>query len=291
VNKYSQLEQRADVLLQSRGILGHVAAERFVKDFKAYLIYFDATGAGSANTTMSLLEDGSNLTDSNILHTNFRKPLTDLISNKLKSDPIFMKLFLILLDNNGKGVGGGELALPLILAGYTFSNDCDGMFDSKKVEVKKSGASLKAVKTGVTKDGLVDELNKKYWKGTVPGMKREKLFQNHINAVKNPDDYGNYFDELYPGSDTTARQALVEEVKGCYKDSTKFNDAVGKFVMGEYQRIAGFNNILIINSETGIVVNIADTKNLSGLGLKFSPKLKRGNDNQAIADGYVNVST
>ncbi len=288
MNKYSQLEQRADVLLQSRGILGHVAAERFVKDFKAYLIYFDATGVGSANTTMSLLEDSSNLTDSNILNTNFRKPITDLISDKLKSDLIFMKLFLILLDNNGKGVGAGELALPLILAGYTFSNDCDGMFDGKKVEVKKSGASLKAVKTGVTKDGLVDELNKKYWKGTVPGRRNKKLFQEHVNAVKNPDDYANYFNELYVGCDTTI---LSEAVKSCYKDLEKFNNAVGGFVMGEYQRIEGWNNIFIINSETGIVVNIADTTNLDGLGLKFSPKLTRANDNQAIADGYVNVST
>jgi hypothetical protein len=287
VNKYSQLEQRADVMLQKRGISGHVAAERFVKDFKAYLIYFDATSVGSADTTMSLLEDDLNLTDSKILNTNFRKPLIDLISTKLKNDPIFMKLFPILLDNNGKGVGAGELALPLILAGYTFSNDSDGMFDGKKVEIKKSGASLKPVKTGVTEKGLVDKLNKKYWNGTVPGKKSKKKFQNHINAVKNPDDYANYFAELYVGCDTTI---LSEAVKSCYNNATKFCNAVGEFAVCEYQRIEGFNNILIIDSETGIVVNIADTSNLSGLGLKFSPVLSRGKDTQAIADGYVNIS-
>jgi hypothetical protein len=236
---------------------------------------------------MSLLEDDLNLTDSKILNTNFRKPLTDLISTKLKNDPIFMKLFPILLDNNGKGVGAGELALPLILAGYTFSNDSDGMFDGKKVEIKKSGASLKPVKTGVTEKGLVDKLNKKYWNGTVPGKKSKKKFQNHINAVKNPDDYANYFAELYVGCDTTI---LSEAVKSCYNDATKFCNAVGEFAMCEYQRIEGFNNILIIDSETGIVVNIADTSNLSGLGLKFSPVLSRGKDTQAIADGYVNIS-
>jgi hypothetical protein len=287
VNKYIQLEQRAEILLQKRGISGHVAAERFVKDFKAYLVYFDATGIGSADTTISLLEDDANLTNSKILNTNFRKKLSELISAKLTKDPIFIKLFPILLDNNGKGVGAGELALPLILAGYTFSNDSDGMFDGKKVEVKKNGASLKPVKTGLTEKGLVDQLNKQYWNGTVPGKKSKKLFQKHIASVKNADDYLPYFKKLYVGCDITL---LTEEVKGCYTDSKKFCDAVGKFALREYKRVDGWNNIFYIDSDTQTVVNIANPDDLTGLGVKFSPVMSRGKDTQAIADGYVNLS-
>jgi hypothetical protein len=287
MNKYIQLEQRAEILLQKRGISGHVAAERFVKDFKSYLIYFDATGVGSADGTLSLLEDDSNLTDSKVLNTNFRKDLSNLISTKLKTDPVFMKLFLILLDNNGKGVGQGELALPMIFAGYSFSNDSDGMFDGKKVEVKKNGSSLKPVLTGLTEKGLVDRLNKQYWNGTVPGKKQKKLFQAHIAAVKSADDYFPYFTNLYVGCDVTG---LSEEVKTCYTDAEKFCEAVGKFALREYKRVDGWNNIIFIDGETQTVVNIADPDNLTGLDIKFSPVLARGKDTQAIADGYVNVS-
>jgi hypothetical protein len=287
MNKYIQLEQRAEILLQKRGISGHVAAERFVKDFKAYLIYFDATGVGSADGTLSLLEDDSNLTDSKVLNTNFRKDLSNLISTKLKTDPVFMKLFLILLDNNGKGVGQGELALPMIFAGYSFSNDSDGMFDGKKVEVKKNGSSLKPVLTGLTEKGLVDRLNKQYWNGTVPGKKQKKLFQAHIAAVNSADDYFPYFTNLYVGCDVTG---LSEEVKTCYTDAEKFCEAVGKFALREYKRVDGWNNIIFIDGETQTVVNIADPDNLTGLDIKFSPVLARGKDTQAIADGYVNVS-
>jgi hypothetical protein len=286
-NNYIQIEQRAEILLQKRGISGHVAADRFVKDFKAYLIYFDATGVGSADTTMSLLENDSNLTDSNILNTNFRKNLFDLISVNLRNDTVFMKLFSILLDNNGKGIGQGELALPLILAGYSFSNDSDGMFDGKKVEVKKNGASLKPVETGLTEKGIVDKLNKEFWNGTVPGKINKKLFQKHISSVTNPDDYFPYFKNLYVGCDVSV---LSEEVKKCYTDANKFCDAIGKFALREYQRVDGWHNIIYIDNEKQIVVNIADTNNIEGLGLKFSPKLSRCKDTQAISDGYVNVS-
>lgn len=287
-----ELLNRVDELLKNRGIVGHRAADRFVSDFKAYLVYFDALGYGSAETTVSLLEDDSNLTDSAILNTNFRCTLDDLISPALKADQIFMKVFNIVIDNNGKGVGAGELALPLILSNYRFSNDSDGAFEYKgetrKVEIKKNGASLKPVKTGLTDKGLVDILNKKYFKGTVPGKKDAKLFESHVSSVTDPKVYKDYFDELYVGCDT---QALAEEViNGAYKNPTAFNTAVGRFALREYKRVDNFNNIMYIDAEKRKVVNIADVNNVDELSLKFSPVMRRGRDTQAIADGYVNVS-
>lgn len=300
--KYADVLTRADYLLSKRGISGHTAATRFVKDFKAYLVYFDTLGYGEAERTISLLEDDSNLTDSSILNTNFRCKLSDLISDQLKSDGIFPELFRVLLDNNGKGVGAGELALPLILSNYRFSNTSDGVFDgNKKVEIKKGGASLKPVKTGLTEKGLVDELNEKYWKGTSPG-KSGKLFKQHLAKITDPNTYAKYFNELYIGCDT---KSLINEVtNGAYLDPVKFNTAVGKFALREYQKVDGWNNIIYIDAGDSEakpttkagkraldpeVVNIANVNDIDNLDLKFKPVMKRGKDTQAIADGYVNV--
>jgi len=284
---YKDIELRAEALLERRGISGHTAADRFVKDFKAYLIYFDATGVGEAENTLTLLENDKNLTDSKILSQNFRCTLDDLLSDTLQNDPIFYRMFDILLDNNGKGVGAGELALPLILSNYRFSNESDGMLDgNKKVEIKKNGASLKPVKGGLTEKGLVDHLNKKYWNGTVPGKKKKDLFEKHVAAVKDPNDYRQYFEELYVGCDISK---LAEEVMYAYTDAKLFNTAVGKFALREYQKIDGWHNIIYIDSETRKVVNICDPNNIDDLNLNFSPVMRRGKDTQAIADGYVNV--
>lgn len=281
----------ADRLLKSRGISGHRAADRFVNDFKAYLVYYDALGYGNAQDTVDLLLDNSNLTDSKILLTNFRTTLDKLISPALRQNKLFMAMFAILIDNNGKGVGAGELILPLILSNYKFSNVSDGHVSIGgklyKSEIKKDGASLKPVKTGVTQKGLVDQLNAKYWNGTVPGKKSDKLFEAHVRAVADPKDYRNYFTELYVGCDV---KELANEVETAYLDPVKFNTAVGKFALREYQKVDGWANIMYINADKGIVVNIADVTDVDALNLKFSPVLKRGRDTQAIADGYVNVS-
>lgn len=289
MNPFATIEARAESLLQKRGITGHTAADRFIKDFKAYLVYYDATGLGDANATLTLLENDANLTDGNILNTNFRCNLQDLISKHLMEDSIFTSLFRILMDNNGKGVGAGELALPLILANYRFSNESDGLLNGdKKVEIKKNGASLKPVKTGLTEKGLVDTLNKKYWSNTVPGKKSKKLFEAHLKSVIDPSTYAEYFKELYVGCDTAS---LAQEViGGAYLNAELFNTAVGKFALREYQKVDGWNNIMYIDADTWNVVNIKDPSDINELGLKFSPIMRRGKDTQAIADGYVNVS-
>lgn len=286
--KYADILTRADALLTKRGISGHTAADRFVKDFKAYLVYYDAIGLGNAEKTISLLEKDSNLTDSSILNTNFRCTLDDLISDELREDRIFPDLFQILLDNNGKGVGGGELALPLILSDYRFSNDSDGVFGgNRKVEVKKNGASLKPVPTGLTEKGLIDQLNKKYFKGTAPGKRAKKHFQKHLATVTDPSVYGKYFEELYVGCDV---KKLTEEVKKVYADAEKFNTALGKFALREYKKVDGWNNIIYIDAEKRKVVNISDPEHIDHLKLKFNPVMARNRDTQAIADGYVNVN-
>lgn len=282
-----ELETRIDNLLENRGIAGHTAADRFISDFKSYLCYYDSTTDGNAEYTLTLLENDANLVSNTVLYSNFRTTFDDLIPEILRQDIIFPLLFKKLIDNKGKGVGVGELALPLIIAGYSFSNDSDGVLDNgAKVEIKKNGASLKPVKTGLTDKGLVDKLNSKYFAGTVPGMKLRKKFDAHLATVADASVYADYFKELYVGCDTTE---LAEEVADCYTDAIAFNTAIGKFALKNYKRVDGWNNIIYIDDEKMTLVNIADVTDIDGLGLKFTPKFKRGGDTQAIADGYVNV--
>lgn len=284
-----QLEEKIDSLLIGRGIRGHVAADRFRQDFKAYLCYFDVGTDGDAENTLSLLEDESNLTSTDILGTNFRKSLWDLVPEKLKEDIIFPLLFEVLLSNKGKGIGKGELILPLIFSDYQFSVNNDGRYGvkkNKKSELKDDGASLKPIKTGVTDKGLVDRLNDKYFRGHAPGYKDAKKFSEHVKSVEKPEVYFDYFSELYPGCDITQ---LVEDVKKNYKDPVKFNNAIGKFALKQYKEVDKWDNIMFIKDKTMEIVNIADPSNIDGLNLKFTPKFKRGGDTQAIADGYVNV--
>ena len=224
------LEKRIDTLLSLRGITGHVAAQRFIHDFKAYLCYFEVITGGNSEDTLLLLENDDILTSTNVLRTNFRKSLWDLVPQKLKDDKIFPHLFKILLGNKGKGIGKGELILPLILSGYVFSVENDGRYDSgqKRSEIKDDGASLKPIKTGVTDKGLVDKLNNIYFGGNAPGYVTNKKFSKHMESVKDPSVYQQYFEQLYPGCDITK---LVEEVMQCYKNADKFNTAVGKFAL------------------------------------------------------------
>jgi hypothetical protein len=209
------------------------------------------------------------------------------VPEKLKNDDIFPHLFQVLLGNKGKGIGKGELILPLIFSGYKFSNKNDGRYGiNKKSEVKDDGASLKPIETGVTDKGLVDKLNDKYFEGHAPGYKDTKKFSEHVKSVKNPQVYSDYFHELYPGCDVTQ---LVENVKKDYKDPIKFNTAVGKFALKQYKKVDKWDNIMYIKEKTMQIVNIANPSDIDSLNLKFIPKFKRGGDTQAVADGYVNV--
>ena len=286
---WTDIEKKIDALMERRGLTGHTAAARFILDFKAHLSRFDRTvSGGNAEKTLSLLEEDKHLTPYTIFRSNFRKAISELISYPLKNDPIFLSLFNVLVDNNGKGIGAGELVLPLIISHYAFSTDSDGKTPDGKTELKKNGASLKPIKKGVTREGLVDELNKRYFQGAAPGYVRKDLFKNHIETVTDPSVYRDYFQELYPTCDTTE---LVKTVLTCWQNPVLFNEAVGKFALNNYQKVDGWNNIIIIDTEKkNVVVNINDVTDIDGLGLKFSPMFRRKKDTQAIADGYVNVN-
>jgi hypothetical protein len=292
--KLQDFEQRSMALLNSRGILPakHDAAERFASDFVAYgWLYHSKFKTGKE--MLDLLEDDSNLNPGDCFNVNFSGNLKDLVAEKLMANTTFAGLLNVLVNNKAKGVGVGELILPLLIAHWRYSNQSDGLYRGEKKEIKNDGASLKPVKTGDTEKGLIDQLNVEYFNGLKPGLK--KVHDAHVKHIKSLDKkqqldcYANYYSRLYPGNDTKPMsQQLLENIE----DLDAYNTILGKNVMKWYRNIDGWTSIVIIDPDTLDIVNVADIEKINTEGdvqLSFRPVMSRGSDTQAVPDGYVNV--
>jgi len=286
----NDFKNRVSNLLNKRGLLEerHVSVARFRKDFEVYCWYLFDTDE-KKEELFSILENDNKLIDWKVLETNFQGNFRDyFIPIELRNNPLFLELIQELIRSNGKGVGVGELVLPLLIRGYEFSNESDGVYENKKSELKNDGASVKPLKTGLTDKGLVDKLNKEYFGGFKPGARVKKDFENFLNQVTNPQkQFGEYFEKLYPTLDTTQ---LTENVVNVYQDKEAFIRVVGEWAVQEYKKTDGWNNLTIINPETLQVINIHNPYDLNEIDVKFTPKFVRGKDTQAIADGYVNIN-
>ena len=289
------IKRRVKKLFKRKGLLIHTAGRSCMKNFRAHLVHDHVFGKLDADVILSILENDECLVDPSILLTNFSVSIFDLFPSDLQNNKAFRKLFGILTESKGKGVGMGELALPLIIRDFRFSNSNDGEFyigdQIYKVEVKNGeSSSLKILKAAVTQQGFIDKLNETYFNGTAPGMRSPKEFMKHLKTILDPKVYIKYFAELWPGTD---QRELIEEVvtNEAYKDMVKMCNALGKFALKEYQKIDGWNNIIMINMKEMVLVNVADTSaNIDNLKIKFTPKMKRLSDKQAVPDGYVNIS-
>ena len=215
----------------------------------------------------------------------------EFIPDLLMNNKLFQYLYPVILRAKGKGIGEGELLMPLIIKDYRFTNTNDGECDGKRIEMKKEGASLKAAKFDATKKGIVDELNNKFFNGKPPGKRRDKLFAEHVKEAKrNPEAYEGYFSALYPGADKHELKILTDYIKNNYENKEGVVSAIGKFVLKEYQKIDKWDTIIMIDSKRKTIVGISDVSDIESLGVRFAPQLARGGDTQAIADGYVNMS-
>lgn len=293
--KLQDFERRSLDLLTSRGILPakHDAAERFAGDFVAYgWLYHSRFGTGSE--MLDLLEDDANLNPGDCFNVNFAGNLKDLVAESLMANTTFANLLNVLVNNKAKGVGVGELILPLLIAHWRYSNESDGLFRGEKKEIKNDGASLKPVKTGATEKGLIDQLNEEYFNGLKPGLKKVHAahgqYIKKLPKTKQLKCYTDYFSRLYPGNDVGhMAQQLLENIE----DLEAYNTILGKNVMKWYRRIDGWTSIVIIDPDTFDIINVADIDAVNTPGdvqLSFRPVMSRGNDTQAVPDGYVNVS-
>lgn len=292
--KIQDFEKRSLALLASRGYLPakHEAVDRFVSDFVAYgWLYHSKFGGGQ--TMLDLLEDDDNLNSGDCFNVNFKGNLKDLVAPKLLNHKTFVALMNTLVNNKAKGIGVGELILPLLIADWKYSNESDGLFRGEKKELKMNGASLKPSKAKDTAKGLIDSLNDTYFGGFKPGGLRSH--KKHVNFIKKyslqeqTQRYTDYFSQLYPNNDT---KNLVKQLLKNINDVHAWQTELGKHVMHYYRNLDKWTSLVIIDPETLDMVNVADIDSINtpnNIQLKFTPKMSRGGDSQAVPDGYVNV--
>lgn len=264
----------------------NVAVRRFALDFEAHAFTAHAE-FGDGERMLDLLSDGSNLFDGSNFDRNFKLNLNDFVKAELKSNKTFNKTIKILTTNKSKGVGIGELVLPLLVSNWVRNNESDGMVNGGIREVKNGeGASLKPVKTGLTNKGLVDELNAKYFDGLVLGKKKHHATIMSKAGLNSP-VYSTYFKELWPTANIDHLMKLLENMGN---DLAKFHSVLGRFILKEYQKIDGWKSIVLIHPETLDVVNIANVDDDSCFeNLSFKVRLSRQKDTQAVPDGYAVV--
>lgn len=294
----TKVKERVRDIFDRGGIFGHVSADNAFATFCESLIMGHVEEKGDIEEVLFILENVKNLHSPSILLTNFRKDLRDFYPIGLENNELFDYAFKRLLSCNGKGIGVGELAIPLLFKDFQFSNVNDGKFTYlKKVyrtEIKNGvGASLKPIPTGTegTYKKMIDDLRKDLLEGTTPCFK--KGLAAFLEAIERlgPQVLEEFYRRLYVGADVTD---LLKEVidNEAWKDLDQHILAVGNFVLKQYQKIDEWDNIMFLHEKKMKIVNIADVNNVDvvDLKLKYTPKMKRDKDTQAIADGYVNVS-
>lgn len=239
---------------------------------------------------LELLNDKGNLFDSLSFNKNFRCNLKDMVSMKLRSNLTFRYVLDILISNKSKGVGIGEMVLPLLVDSWQLINGHDGWCAGGSRECKNGmGSSLKPIPAGLTEQGHIDKLNESFWKGTYPGLK--KMHQAHasfVSSISQPNKkYKEYLQQIYPGCDVaTLANDLVENIN----DLEEFNWILGKQVLSWYKNLDNWHSIVLIHPETLDIVNIATIDDsIRNLGIRFLPVMRRGKNTQAVSDGFVNI--
>jgi hypothetical protein len=247
---------------------------------------------------LEALIDESSLATAEQLNQNFVGNICDILSDRIKRNQSFQRSLPKLLAFSSKGVGNGELLLPLLIKGWKASKKGaksairkhDGELNGKAVEIKnfKSG-SMKPAKGGATSKGHIDILNKRLFEGHAP-MNSKKGHQKHLGILGKIDkreSYLEYFSKILV-KEKSEVAGLVDELLANISDFAKCRSIYGKHVLKAYKEIDGFDIIMLISPENGDMVSIADVDSVPSC-IEFVPKMARGSDTQAVPDGYVNI--
>ena len=267
----------------------NVAHARFIQDFVAHSWLSHSKNSQGFNM-LTMLNDSSNLFDSTIFNTNFRTNLKDMVKENLKNNQTFCDVLNVLISNKSKGVGIGEMILPLLVDSWQLVNGFDGWCAGGSRECKNGmGSSLKPIPAGTTDHGHIDRLNESYWNSTFPGLK--KTHAVHASLVTSMPDhdkkYQEYLEKIYPGYDVSSlAAALVKNIQ----DLEEYNWILGTTVLTWYKNLDKWQSIVLIHPETLDIVNIANIDDsIRDLGIRFLPVMQRGKNTQAVSDGFVNI--
>lgn len=268
------------------GLVGCNCAEaRFAKDFVAH-VYLNHREHGDGVEMIKMLNDQKYLCDPKMFESYFHSTMFDMVHPDLAANKTFGAIIRVLIGNKSKGVGIGELLLPLIVNGWTRGkNEGDGFVLGGKREVKNAdGASIKPIESNITNKGLVDTLNKKYMFGLAPGKKKHAQLISELG--KNVTEvFVKYLKELWPTFDTTD---MIKELSKNWSDVNFFNTTVGRYMLAQYQKIDNWKSIVVVSVQRDLeIVNIPDPLNAKILDqISFSTRFSRMKDTQAVPDGY-----
>lgn len=213
----------------------------------------------------------------------------DLSNNKTWKDLIFTLIQTV----KWKGVGSGEIVLPILIPGWEFlSTGSDGRFLSKEREVKDGlfGGGIKAVLSDDHKDkggkGLIDDLNKKYWGGF---PKRNKLGFLLSEIKKNPEKALEYYNELW-GMRWDCSQLVNDIIK--VDSVSEFEQIVGVYHLKWYKEMEGFGSLIVLNKKSLSLINIANpNKGIYNMGISVTQRMSRGGDSYAVPDGFTVIKS
>jgi hypothetical protein len=269
------------------GLVGCNCAEaRFAEDFVAHA-WLNHSVHGDGVAMIKMLNDQKYLCDPKMFESYFHSTMSNMVHSDLAANKTFAAIIRVLIGNKSKGVGIGELLLPLIVNGWTRGkNEGDGFVSGGKREVKNAdGASIKPIESGITNKGLVDTLNKKYMFGLVPGKKKHAQLISKLG--KNVTEvFTNYFKELWPTFDTTD---MIKEMSKNWSDADFFDTTVGQHMLAQYQKIDIWKSIVVVSGKRDLeIVNIPNPLNAEILEhISFSTRFSRMKDTQAVPDGYT----
>jgi len=268
------------------GLVGCNCAEaRFAEDFVAHS-WLNHSVYGDGVEMIKMLNDRKYLCDPKMFESYFHSTMFDMVHPDLASNKTFGAIIRVLIGNKSKGVGIGELLLPLIVNGWTRGkNEGDGFVLGGKREVKNAdGASIKPIESGITDKGLVDTLNKEYMFGLVPVKKKHAQLISKLG--KNVTEvFTNYFKKLWPTFDATD---MIKELSKNWSDADFFNTTVGQHMLAQYQKIDNWKSLVVVSGEDDLeIVNIPNPLNSEILEhISFSTRFSRLKDTHAVPDGY-----
>jgi hypothetical protein len=294
----ADFEKKVNFLLTKRKMMPSkkIGLKAWCKYFLAFA-WTEHCKCGDGHEMLDILLNEDNLIGGEKFNTTFILKFEDLYPEALKNNKTWQRLLPALVGFKGKGLGVGELYLALVIQGWTIERTGgkgDGKVAGGSRELKNNGASLKPLANALR---IQDYLNLTVFAGHRAGpikeTKRTKgqsfdkwLLWFDTNTNKK-EILLTYFTQLYPGRDVNAMcDALVVA-----KDGKEFNMIIGKEVLKWYKEVDKWASLIIIDQKKMMICNIADVGDLSMFkNIKFEWKSERGDDSQAISDGYVNIS-
>lgn len=250
----------------------------------------------------NILNDDSNLVDlTKSIGINSRSSLLVDISQNCPSlyNNICLNEFIYYVYGyRAKGIGKGEYLFPFLYKNWKYSSDGDAMVSDDitnsihKGEVKNSdGASLKPILASDAPDrGTIDKLNKSIFGGNIPFKPEWSKFCSTLSGIDLSNKFAEYFDQLFPVWSKEVKEDLCIFLVQNHLDTQKCDDYYSRTVFGQYKMYENQSFLIMLDDKFNVVI-ISDPKdpNLASLGVKFTTKMKRGRDTQAVPDGYVNI--